>query len=127
MNFKNKVILAPMVAITNIAFRKLCTEHGADIVYSQMVDAVAYDRGNKRLADFYEEKNIVCQFLGSDAKIIGKCVKDIGNKVQGVDLNLGCPKSNVVDRKCGSYLMGYPKKIRGIVVYNCIMLFNIIQ
>jgi len=115
MNFKNKIILAPMVAVTNIAFRKLCSEHGADIVYSQMIDAVAYDKGNKKLVDFYDEKNVVCQFLGSDAKIIGKCVKSIGSKVQGVDLNLGCPKSNVVDRKCGSYLMKYPKRVREVV------------
>ena len=70
MDFKNKIILAPMAAVNNIAFRKLCTDYGADIVYSQMIDSIAFDRGNKKLADFYDEKNLVGQFFGNDAKII---------------------------------------------------------
>ncbi|MEA2037758.1 MAG: tRNA-dihydrouridine synthase [Nanoarchaeota archaeon] len=115
MDFNKKVILAPMVAVNNIAFRKLCSDYGADIVYSQMIDSVGYSRGNRRLADFYDEKNVVAQFFGNDAKIISECAKDVENKVQAVDLNLGCPHSDVVKRKCGSYLMKYPKKIEGII------------
>jgi len=124
MNFKNKIILAPMVSVNNIAFRKLCTDYGADIVYSQMIDAVAFDRGNGKLADFYDEKNLVAQFFGNDAEVIARCAKDIESKVKGVDLNLGCPHSNVVDRKCGSYLMKYPKRI-GAIVKRLVKLLNV--
>ena len=65
MNFKNKIILGPIVAVTNIAFRKLCADYGADIVYSQMIDSEGFVRGSRKLADFYEEKNVVAQFLGN--------------------------------------------------------------
>ena len=115
MNFKNKVILAPMVSVNEISFRKLCTEHGADIVYSQMIDGIGFLRGNRRLADFVDEDNLVCQFFGNDAEAIVKCAKEIESMVQAIDLNLGCPHSNVVERKCGAYLMKYPIKVRKII------------
>jgi len=132
MNFKNKIILAPLAAVNNIAFRKLCSDYGADIVYSQMIDSVAFLRGaekskisgtsknkifvgNKRFADFFDEDNLVAQFFGNDSKIIAKCAKEIEDKVQGVDLNLGCPHSDVVKRECGSYLMKFPDRVKGIV------------
>jgi len=115
MNFKNKIILGPMVSVNNIAFRKLCSDCGADIVYSQMIDSLAFSRGNRRLVDFYDEKNVVAQFFGNDAKIISECAKSVEKKVKAVDLNLGCPHSNVVERKCGSYLMKYPDKI-GLII-----------
>src|SRR3989338_6520125 len=115
MDFKNTVILAPMAAVNNIAFRKLCTDYGADIVYSQMIDSMAFLRGSRKMADFYNEKNVVCQFFGNDANIIVKCARAVEDKAQAIDLNLGCPHSNVVERKCGSYLMRYPARIKKIV------------
>ena len=115
MNFKNKIILAPMAAVNNIAFRKLCSENGADIVYSQMIDGMAFSKGDRKLTDFYDEKNLIAQFFGNDAKVISECAKAVESKVRGVDLNLGCPHSDVVERKCGSYLMKYPEIIRKII------------
>lgn len=115
MNFKNKIILGPMSAVNNIAFRKLCSDYGADIVYSQMIDARAFIRGNRRMSDFFDEKNLVAQFFGNDVKIIVECAKAVEDKANAVDLNLGCPHSSVVQRRCGSYLMKYPKKI-GLIV-----------
>jgi len=115
MGFKNKIMLAPMVSVNNIAFRKLCSDYGADIVYSQMIDSVGFVRGSRRLVDFYDEKNLIAQFLGNDPKSIVESAKAVSSKVIAVDLNLGCPHSNVVGRKCGSYLMKFPKKICAII------------
>jgi len=36
MDYRNKVILAPMVRVCSLAFRLLALEHGADIVYSEV-------------------------------------------------------------------------------------------
>jgi len=115
MDFKNKVILAPMVAVNNIAFRKLCTDYGADIVYSQMIDSRAFAEGNRKLVDFFNEKNLVAQFFGNNPQIMAKCAKAIESRVQAVDLNLGCPHSDIIKTKCGSYLMSQPKKVALIV------------
>ena len=115
MNFKNKIILAPLAGVNNIAYRKLCTDFGTDLVYSRMIDAKAFIMGNKMMADFHDEKNVIAQFFGNDKDIIVQCAKELEKKVQAFDLNLGCPHSNVVKRKCGSYLMKYPKKIASII------------
>jgi len=115
MNLKNKIILAPMVEVNNIAFRKLCTDYGADIVYSQMIDSRAFLMGSRKLSDFHDEKNVIAQFLGNNPEILAKCAKEIESKVEAIDLNLGCPHSNVVKRNAGSYLMKYPKKIESII------------
>ena len=115
MDFKNKIILAPLAGVNNIAYRKLCTDFGADLVYSRMIDAKAFIMGNKRMADFHDEKNVIAQFFGNDKEIIVKCAKELESEVQAIDLNLGCPHSNVVKRKCGSYLMKYPKKVTSII------------
>jgi len=113
MNFKNKIILAPIAGVTDIAFRKVCTYCGADIVYSQMIDSRAYINGNRKLEDFDNEKNAVAQLLGNDAKTIAKCAKMLTRKVPVVDLNLGCPK--VSTQKAGGWLMREPKKAGEIV------------
>ena len=109
------VILAPMAAVNNIAFRRLCTDYGADIVYSQMIDSISFARGSRKLADFVDEGNAVAQFFGNEPKIIAKSAKAVESKVQAIDLNLGCPHSDVIKRKCGSYLMSHPKKVALIV------------
>ena len=109
------VILAPMAAVNNIAFRKLCTDYGADIVYSPMIDSISFAKGSRKLADIFNEKNLVAQFLGNDPKIVAKCAKAIESRVQAIDLNLGCPHSDIIKTKCGSYLMNSPKKVALIV------------
>ena len=115
MNFRNKIILAPMVSVNDIAFRKLCTYYGADIVYSQMISSEAFIRGSDKLVDFFDEENVIAQFFGNDPEVLAKCAKGIEKKVKAIDLNLGCPHSNVVKNKCGSYLMRYPKRISAII------------
>ena len=111
MNLKNKLILAPMAGVNNIAFRKLCTNYGADIVYSQMIDSIAFSRGNHKLADFFDEKNVVAQLFGNRPEILANTAKEIKSEVQAIDFNLGCPAADIITRECGSYLMKYPKKI----------------
>ena len=48
MNFKNKIILAPMADITQMPFRLLCKRFGANIVITEMISANALARKNKR-------------------------------------------------------------------------------
>ena len=36
---KSNIFLAPMAGVTDYAFRKLCEEYGAGMVYSEMVSA----------------------------------------------------------------------------------------
>ena len=41
IDWKNKLILAPMAGVTDLPFRLLCKEQGCDILYTEMVSAKA--------------------------------------------------------------------------------------
>ena len=113
MDYRKKIILAPIAGVTDIAFRKVCTYCGADIVYSQMIDSRAFVRGKEDYEIFDNEKNVVAQIIGNDAKSVSECAKKLGRIVQAVDLNLGCPK--VSTQKAGGWLMRKPQLIGDIV------------
>ncbi len=46
-DYKNKLILAPMVRCGTLAFRLLALEYGADIVYSESVNCFKFCKSNK--------------------------------------------------------------------------------
>jgi len=48
LNIEKALLLAPMEDVTNIAFRRLCKELGADIVYTEFVNSDGLIRSNKK-------------------------------------------------------------------------------
>lgn len=48
INIEEPIMLAPMEDVTGIAFRKLCKELGADIVYTEFVNSDGLIRDNKK-------------------------------------------------------------------------------
>ena len=58
---KNRIVLAPMAGISNQAFRTICKEMGAGLVYAEMVSDKAITFQNQKTLDMLvmsdEEKN----------------------------------------------------------------------
>ena len=48
IEIKNRIIMAPMAGITNVAFRKIIKEFGAGLVVSEMVSDKALCYGNQK-------------------------------------------------------------------------------
>ena len=48
INIENALLLAPMEDVTDIAFRRLCKELGADVVYTEFVNSDGLIRSNKK-------------------------------------------------------------------------------
>lgn len=98
-----QVFLAPLCGVTNSAFRRLCKEHGASMVYSQMVSADGLERGGektKALMHFEpDEHPFGIQLFGSEPEsmeIAAKIAAEGGPDV--LDINFGCPARKVVCR-----------------------------
>ena len=113
IDWKNKLILAPMAGVTDLPFRLLCKEQGCDILYTEMVSAKAilYKNRNTEPLMRYEpqEHPIGLQLFGSDPDIMA----DIASRVQErgydfIDINMGCPVPKIVNNKEGSALMLNP-------------------
>ena len=91
------VVLAPMAGITDLPFRLLCKEKGADYLYTEMVSAKGIYYNNKNtealLQVLPQERPIALQLFGEDPVILAEKAKRIEEREFDVlDLNMGCQK-----------------------------------
>ena len=54
ITLKGNLILAPMAGVTDLPFRLLCKEQGADLVYTEMISAKGIYYNNKNTAKLWE-------------------------------------------------------------------------
>lgn len=113
--------LAPLAGYTDRAFRTLAKEHGADLVFTEMISAKAVvfgDRKTQDLADFAEaERPIYFQLFGKEPSDFAFAAKTLNEKFdpEGFDINCGCPVPKIIKSGEGSELMRSPEKIGEIV------------
>lgn len=114
------LILAPMAGVTDLPFRLLCKEQGADLLYTEMVSAKGILYNNKNTDSLLEvkeeERPVSLQLFGADPDILSEMAKRIEDRDFDIlDLNMGCPVPKVVNNGEGSALMKNPKLIGEIV------------
>lgn len=119
MDFKNKIILAPMAGVTDYAFRKVAREHGADLCVSEMVSAKAmefHDKKTGTLANIKEDDQpIGIQIFGHEPNVMANATyllsrglyEHTNSKIAPsfIDINMGCPVKKIVSSGDGSSLM----------------------
>ena len=109
MDFKNKVILAPMAGVSDLAFRQICREMGADLAYSEMVSAKAMQFGDKKtfsLMRFEEEpRPHVVQLFGHEPDVVAEAAAKVSEFADSIDINMGCPAPKITGGGDGSALM----------------------
>lgn len=115
-----KLVLGPMAGVTDLPFRLLCKEQGADLIYTEMVSAKGIMYGNKNTNVLLEveeqERPVALQLFGSDPKIMSEQAKRIEHRnFDIVDINMGCPVPKVVNNGEGSALMKDPELVGEIV------------
>lgn len=110
IELKNNLILAPMAGVTDVGFRSLAINYGADYAVGEMVSAKALKYKNKKTEDLLitadNETIKVAQIFGSDPKIMASIVKSkYLSKFDIIDINMGCPAPKIVKNGEGSALM----------------------
>lgn len=112
--------LAPMEGVTDSAFRQLCRESGADVVYTEFIssDAIGH-RGRTALAKMTfdpAEQPVVCQIFGKDVAMFAESAKEIEARgFAGIDINFGCPARKVVGSGSGVALLREPAFCRQLI------------
>ncbi len=114
-----RLVLAPMAGFTHSAFRRLCKELGANILYTELINATGIvKRGLPKELSFFkdEERPLHFQIYGRDAEEISQAAAIVAQKEKPefVDLNFGCPVRKVVKNRSGAYLLQFPKLLRKI-------------
>lgn len=120
VKIEGNLILGPMAGVTDLPFRLLCKEQGADLIYTEMVSAKGIQYNNKNtealLEVAEEERPVALQLFGSDPYIMSETAKRIENRNFDIlDINMGCPVPKVVNNGEGSALMKNPKLVGEIV------------
>ncbi len=108
-----RVALGPMAGITDMPFRLLCKEQGADLIYSEMVSAKGIHYNNKNTSDLLRcdesERPVALQLFGSEPDIMAETAARIEERNFDIfDINMGCPVPKVVNNGEGSALMKDP-------------------
>lgn len=110
-NGKFPLYLAPMAGVTDVVFRSICKELGADVVVTEFVSAegiMQRDAYTRKYTEFKEEQRpLGIQIFGADGKRMGEAAKKIIDWKQPdfIDINFGCPVNKVVSKNGGSSLL----------------------
>ena len=111
--------LAPMAGYTDAAFRRICSEMGADYVVSEMISSMALTMGDRKTADLAKihpgEAPVILQVFGHDPKVVARSVEILltgdypgcsyAAPPAGIDINMGCPVKKITSNGEGSALM----------------------
>lgn len=95
--FKNKILLAPMEEVNDIAFRLLCKQAGAGLTYTGLTSPLT-----KKEIDLEDKPAL--QLFATDTKGIKEFIKKYDKKVSMWDFNLGCPAKNARKKGFGCFL-----------------------
>lgn len=118
------MVLAPLAGITDTAYRKICRDNGADVVYTEMtsIDALYYDsvKTMKMLEFNKKEKPVVLQLFGKRPELIKKAVAKVEEAgFSGIDINFGCPAKKVVAHGGGVTLLRNLALVKELVYEVC--------
>ncbi len=118
---KNRLFLAPMVDVTDCAFRLLCREQGASMAYTEMIYVNAILHENKPTLKLMtiggtKDRPLGLQITGNNVSEFVKLSKlKLLEDYNLVDINCGCPSVKIVGSEAGSYLLKDPDKIASMI------------
>jgi hypothetical protein len=131
-------IMAPMVGQSELAFRVMVKKNGCDMAFTQMhhaynfmrdpkyretcIDWTDYSAHNGRAPAEARESEaldgpIIAQFAGDDPDVVVAAAEHVltGNRIAGVDLNLGCPQRIAKRGNYGAYLAEDTDKVISVL------------
>ena len=114
-----RLFLAPMAGVTDLPFRLICAEMGAEAAVTEMVSAKALYYGNRGTQELMKrapgETCLGLQLFGSDPEIMAAMAERVEADYNFIDINMGCPMPKIVNNGEGSALMKDPELAARIV------------
>ncbi len=110
-NGRFPLYLAPMAGVTDLIFRRLCKELGADVMVTEFVSAEGIMQADERTRIYTEfdddQRPVGVQLFGADGPRMGEAALRIIEWKQPdfIDINFGCPVKKVVAKNGGSSLL----------------------
>ncbi len=111
------ILLAPMEDVTDISFRLVCRELGADVVYTEFVNSEGLIRQSektfKKIEICDEERPVGIQIYGGNIDAMVDAAKIVeAENPDIIDINAGCWVKKVVGCGAGSALLRDPENMQ---------------
>ncbi|WP_297443159.1 tRNA dihydrouridine synthase DusB [Sulfurimonas sp.] len=104
-------VLAPLAGFTDLPFRSVVKQFGADLTVSEMLSSNALAHGSEKTLHMLEksalENPYSVQIAGANVDVVRSAI-EVLNEQEGIDiidLNCGCPVPKVVGHGSGSSLL----------------------
>ena len=100
-----------MAGVTDLVFRRICKELGADVMVTEFVSAegiIQADDRTRKYTEFDDEQRPVgVQLFGADGERMAEAARKIidWKQPEFIDINFGCPVKKVVSKNGGSSLL----------------------
>jgi len=120
VEIQNRFVLAPLAGISCTAFRMLCKENGAGLMYTQMIDSdIISEKTSEEVKQFLNiqdtERPVAVQLIGSEKNILVKAVHAVEEFADIIDLNVGCIEEDYLAKGCGAALLKDLPKLENIL------------
>jgi tRNA-dihydrouridine synthase B len=117
---ENLLLLAPMEDVTDISFRLIMRERGADVVYTEFISSEALIRevakSVKKLATSPMERPVAIQIYGGDPDVMREAAIISEEAAPDfIDINCGCWVKNVAGKGAGAGLLKDPPRMERMV------------
>ena len=113
------LFLAPMSGVTDLPFRLLAKECGADVTITEFTNSTALSRAAtaswRKMESHETEVPFIPQIFGGDAKDMVTAAEMLAPNCDVIDLNFGCPAPKVTKICAGAALMGEPDNLVSMV------------
>jgi len=114
-----KHIAAPMVQLSELPFRLLVLRHGADLVYTPMINSNLWQHnGRYRQVNWHTcpaDHPLFIQFCGNDPCNLLRAALSVQHLGESIDLNLGCPQRIARRGFYGAFLYEEPQLVFDMV------------
>lgn len=107
---EHPILLAPMEDVTDISFRLMCKEFGADMVYTEFVSSDALVRNvsktHAKLSIRDEERPVAIQIYGREVEAMADAARICEEAEPDIlDINFGCPVKKVAGKGAGAGML----------------------
>ena len=113
------LFLAPMSGVTDLPYRLLAKECGADVTITEFTNSTALTREAatswRRMETHETEVPFIPQIFGGDPGDMATAAEMLAPSADIIDLNFGCPAPKVTNICAGAALMGEPDRLVSMV------------
>lgn len=120
VNVRNPIISAPLAGISDNAYRIFASSFGSGLTFTEMVTSYGICYRHKKslsmanITDY--ERPCALQIFGSDPDVLAEAAKQVEDRADIIDINMGCPVAKVLKSGSGGYLVRDEDKIKKILI-----------